>query len=79
MKFRKEPDFGKDKVVRSALRIGPGKNDFMGFAVNLTRRSLYLDLNQNLDLTDDPDGIRREREGGIAPSLESGRPRQKRH
>ena len=63
VKFRKEPDFGKDKVVRSALRIGPGKNDFMGFAVNLTRRSLYLDLNQNLDLTDDPDGIRRG-EGG---------------
>lgn len=63
VKFRQEPDFGKDRVFRSALRIGPGQNDFMGFAVNLTRGSLHLDLNRNLDLTDDPDGIRRG-EGG---------------
>ncbi len=57
VKFRKEPDFGKDKVVRGALTVGPGPNDFIGFAVNLTKRVLYLDLNQNLDLTDDPQGV----------------------
>jgi hypothetical protein len=57
VKFRKEPAFGKDQVLRRALQIGPNKNDFIGFAVDLTRRTLYLDLNQNLDLTDDPDGV----------------------
>ena len=58
VKFRKEPDFGQnDKVLRRALKTGPGPDDFLGFAVNLTRRMLYLDLNQNLDLTDDPQGV----------------------
>ncbi len=59
VKFRKEPDFGKDKVLRLALKTGSGKNDYVGFAVNITRKSLYLDLNQNLDLTDDPSGVYR--------------------
>ncbi len=57
VKFRKEPDFGKDKVLRRALVIEPGKNEFIGYAVDVTRRTLYLDLNQNLDLTDDPKGV----------------------
>ena len=57
VKFRKEPDFGRDKILRRALVTGPDKNDFMGFAVNFTERTLYLDLNQNLDLSDDPQGI----------------------
>jgi hypothetical protein len=58
VKFRVEPDFGKDKVLRRELTIGPNKDDFLGFAADLTRRSLYLDLNRNLDLTDDPGGVR---------------------
>ncbi|MBZ5499795.1 MAG: hypothetical protein LAP85_25630 [Acidobacteriia bacterium] len=58
VKFRKEPDFGSnDKIVRRALKVGPGENDFMGYAINLSRHTLYLDLNQNLDLTDDPRGV----------------------
>ncbi len=57
VKFRKEPDFGKDKILRRALTVGPGQSDFVGFAVDLTKRVLYLDLNQNLDLTDDPQGV----------------------
>ncbi|MBZ5499418.1 MAG: hypothetical protein LAP85_23720 [Acidobacteriia bacterium] len=58
VKFRREPNFGgNDKVIRRALKIGPGQNDFIGFAVNFTSRTLYLDLNQNLDLTDDPQGV----------------------
>ena len=64
VKFRKEPDFGKDKVLRRALKIGSGKDDYIGFAVNLTSRTLYLDLNQNLDLTDDPQGIHKGQGGG---------------
>ena len=54
VKFRKEPDFGKDKVVRHAIAIGPGKDDFLGFALDFTKKTLYFDHNQNLDLTDDP-------------------------
>ena len=42
VKFRKEPDFGKDKVVRRALSVGPDKSDFIGFAADLTRKTLYL-------------------------------------
>jgi hypothetical protein len=58
VKFRKEPNFGEgDKIVRQALKIGSNRDDFIGFAVNLTSRTLYLDLNQNLDLTDDPQGV----------------------
>lgn len=58
VRFRKEPEFGKnDKVVRQALKIGSNPGDFVGFAVNFTSGTLYLDLNQNLDLTDDPQGI----------------------
>jgi hypothetical protein len=57
VKFRKEPDFGKDRVFRHALSVGPEKADFLGFAVDLTAKTLYVDLNQNLDLTDDPQGI----------------------
>jgi hypothetical protein len=65
VRFRKEPDFGKDRILRRALKVGPGKDDFIGFAVNLTRRNLYLDLNQNLDLTDDPQGVFQAQEGGL--------------
>ncbi|MBZ5500299.1 MAG: hypothetical protein LAP85_28225 [Acidobacteriia bacterium] len=60
VKFRKEPNFGTDdKIVRRALKVGPNPGDFVGFAVNLTSHTLYLDLNQNLDLTDDPRGVYR--------------------
>jgi hypothetical protein len=57
VKFRKEPDFGNDRVLRRALVFGPGTDDFIGFAINVSRRTLYLDLNRNLNLTDDPQGI----------------------
>jgi hypothetical protein len=60
VRFRKEPEFGKnDNIVRQALRTGPHDDDYIGFAVNLTTRMLYLDLNLNLDLTDDPEGVYR--------------------
>jgi hypothetical protein len=57
VKFRKEPTFGNSKVIRRSLKVGPGKDDFLGYAVDFSNRTLYLDLNQNLDLTDDPQGI----------------------
>ncbi len=58
--FRKEPAFGRnEKIVRRALKVGPGPQDWLGLAVNVTKRTLYLDLNRNLDLTDDPKGVYR--------------------
>ena len=33
VKFRKEPTFGNGKVLRRCLTVGPGKNDFVGYAV----------------------------------------------
>jgi hypothetical protein len=71
VRFRKEPDFGKnDKILRQALKVGPDANDYVGFAVNLTRGALYLDLNQNLDLTDDPRSVyRAEKVGTLSPPI----------
>jgi hypothetical protein len=58
--FRKEPAFGRnDRVVRRTLRVGPSPADLLGLAVNLSKRTLYLDLNQNQDLTDDAKGVYR--------------------
>jgi len=57
--FKREPDFGRRKILRGALPVGPEETDFIGFAWDKAEGKLYLDLNQNLDLTDDPDGIRR--------------------
>jgi hypothetical protein len=56
--FRKEPAFGRnERIVRRALKVGPGPEDWLGLAANVTRRTLYVDLNRNLDLTDDPKGV----------------------
>jgi len=54
--FKKEHDFGRRNIVRGALPTGPNEGDFIGFAWDEAERRLYLDLNQNLDLTDDPGG-----------------------
>jgi hypothetical protein len=58
--FSKEPDFGNHVVFRGALRIGPENTDFIGVALDRTDATLYLDLNRNLDLTDDPQGIHQQ-------------------
>ncbi len=66
VRFRKEPEFGKDdKVVRQALKVGPKPEDFVGFAINFSSGTLYLDLNQNLDLTDDPQGVYKTNNSGV--------------
>jgi hypothetical protein len=57
VRFRKEPAWGNDKILRRALVVGSEKSDFIGMAFNLTRRTLQLDLNQDLDLTNDPAGV----------------------
>jgi len=55
--FKKEPDFGDHKIVRGALPFARDKKDYLCFAWDFTEQMLYLDLNRNLDLTDDPTGV----------------------
>ncbi len=52
--FKKEPDFGGRAITRGALQTGQDESSFIGFACDKTGGELYLDSNQNLDLTDDP-------------------------
>jgi len=55
--FRKEPDFGGRKIVRGALPVRDKASDFVGFAWDHSQRTLHVDSNRNLDLTDDPLGV----------------------
>ncbi len=54
--FKAEPDFGDKGIIRGALPVGPGENDYIGFACDvggMGSGTVYLDANRNLDLTDD--------------------------
>jgi hypothetical protein len=56
--FLKEPELSKQGVFRSILRFG--KNDTtnaIAVVWDRPKSKLYLDLNRNLDLTDDPAGV----------------------
>jgi len=55
--FKKEPALSGSKVIRGTLQLGSSKNEEMGFAWDRSAGKLYLDLNRNLDLTDDPAGV----------------------
>ena len=55
--FKKEPVLSRSKVIRGTLQLGSSKSDEMGFAWDRAAGKLYLDLNRNLDLTDDPAGV----------------------
>ena len=55
--FEKEPAYQGDNVVRAALPVGRGPAEMIGFAFDAAAKTLYLDLNRNRDLTDDPAGI----------------------
>lgn len=71
--FKKEPDLGGRHVYRGAIRFGtgfgsversrsagaasPDTNHFIPFVWDYTQGKLYLDLNRNQDLTDDPEGV----------------------
>ena len=57
IRFKHEPEYAGTKVVRSQFFVAPDQKDYIGFACDFEGRKLYLDLNRNLDLTDDPDGI----------------------
>ncbi len=55
--FKQEPDLGTGEITRGALPIGSHPKDFIGFALSHSQGKLYFDLNRNLDLTDDPEGV----------------------
>ena len=55
--FKKEPVFSGSKVIRGTLQLGGSTSDAMGFAWDRAAGKLHLDLNRNLDLTDDPTGV----------------------
>ncbi len=70
VRFKKEPNYvGKD-VVRCALYVSPDQKEFIGFACDSEGSTLYLDLNRNLDLTDDPEGIIHSTSEGWGNSFE---------
>ncbi len=67
--FKKEPVFSGGEVIRGMLPLGSGTSDEMGFAWDRAAGKLYLDLNRNLDLTDDPAGVF-SREGGSSGNFQ---------
>ncbi|MBC8443129.1 hypothetical protein H8D79_00230 [PVC group bacterium] len=56
-RFEREPDFGDRPVVRRLLPTARKREDCMGFVWDRHEGKLYLDLNGNRDLTDDPGGV----------------------
>ena len=55
--FLKEPGLSKVRVFRSVLQFGKDTNNAFALIWDKPKGKLYLDLNQNRDLTDDPAGV----------------------
>jgi hypothetical protein len=55
--FLKEPDLSPRQVFRRVLRFGNDTNNTIALVWDQPKSKLYLDLNRNLDLTDDPVGV----------------------
>jgi hypothetical protein len=54
--FLKEPETSPQHVFRFLLRFGKDTNNAIALIWDQPKHKLYLDLNRNLDLTDDPAG-----------------------
>ena len=54
--FRKEPETSSHHVFRSMLHFGQDTNNPLALIWDQPREKLHLDLNRNLDLTDDAGG-----------------------
>jgi hypothetical protein len=57
--FVREPTYEGREIIRGALPLGSSRADYMGFAWDTRNSLLWLDLNRNMDLTDDNDNRRR--------------------
>ena len=55
--FKKEPGAGSGRVLRGVLIFGGDPSNSIAFLWQREARKLYLDLNGNRDLTDDPAGV----------------------
>ena len=55
--FVKEPAYGGQHIFRGRMVLDTNANQFLPFAWDISRRKIYLDLNQDGDLTDDPAGV----------------------
>jgi hypothetical protein len=55
--FRKEPELSPRHVFRSRLQFDKDTNNAIALIWDQPKHKLYLDLNRNLDLTDDPAGV----------------------
>jgi hypothetical protein len=64
-RFKKEPGYGQAEVTRGTLSGGDNAARALPFALarDQKKATLYLDLNHNLDLTDDLDGVFTSPEG----------------
>jgi hypothetical protein len=58
-RFKKEPTYGKAVVTRGTLSAPDNASHSIPFALarDQKKATLYLDLNRNSDLTDDPEGV----------------------
>ena len=65
MVFEKEPDFGGRAIVRGTVRAGEDGKALIGFAWDRVQAKLYVDLNRNLDLTDDVGGAFNSRDKSV--------------
>lgn len=55
--FAKEPDFEGRQVVRGLAPCAERQADCMAYIWDAEKQRLYLDINNNRDLTDDPAGV----------------------
>ncbi len=51
--FTKEPEYEGSDIIRGMFPVGGDRAEFIGFAWDTRNALLWLDLNRNLDLTDD--------------------------
>ncbi len=55
--FKKEPAAASGRILRGVLNFDGGSSNAIPFLWQRDARRLYLDLNRNQDLTDDPAGV----------------------
>jgi hypothetical protein len=55
--FPKEPELSQRFVIRKLLQCGNDTNNVIALIWDQPKHKLYVDLNGNLDLTDDPAGV----------------------
>jgi hypothetical protein len=67
--FQKEPELSQQRVFRSALEFGRNTNNSIALIWDQPKHKLYLDLNRNLDLTDDPGGVFTSTNTGLQQSF----------